>query len=332
MFNMITGLNIQINEERAEELGDIIARLKYKPISFDSPEFFPEEEYYLNYVFFTVAIDHRTHPLPKRFEGIVDGKFYHGSDLLFALARKAQKDEPDLFTAEKMIKITEKDISRIFSVGDVTIKNPAERAHLLRDCARKLIDHYEGDFRSLLELSEGYLIRENEMGILQQLRIFQAYRDPLMKKSYLLIKILRRQGYFKALDMENLSFPVDNISMEVALRSKLIDAGRLAEKIQKGEQLGEMEVESLRNATRQAFEVVSRKSKIPPDILDDLIWTYGREINEIGKIEEIEKIRTPLDNNIENKRALQDFLVFIGGFEGVEPPIKKLKLPETWYF
>ncbi len=329
----VSGINIEINEDRVKRLGKIIQKLGYRPISFSLPDLFPEDDefIYTNYVFFLVAIDHRTHPEPKRFEESIGGKFYHGSDLMYFLARRAQENEPDLFTAKKMIKITEKDVARIFSVGDVTIKDPAERALLLRDCAQKLIDHYKGDFRNLLKSSEGYLLKTDEMGVLQQLRKFQAYRDPLMKKSFLLVKILRRQGYFEPVDIENLSFPVDNILMEVALRSGLVKAYALEGKIAREERLDEKEVESLRNATREAFEMVSRESKIPPDVLDDLIWSFGREVNKVEKEDELKDIRTPLDDNIKNKRTLKDFLVFIGGFD-VGFVLKKLKLPETWYF
>lgn len=321
-----------INEKKAMTLGKIVARLDYHPISFNSPELFPEEEHYLDYVFFLIAIDHRTHPLPERFEGTVNKKFYHGSDLLFALARKAQKGEPDFFTAKKMIKVTREDIARIFSVGNVTIKNPAERAMLLRDCAQKLIDHHNASFKNLLVSSRGYLIKRDERGVLQQLRKFWAYKDPLMKKSYLLVKILRRQGYFEPIDIQNLSFPVDSILMEVALRSGLLEMPmELENKVLRGLQLSADEAELLRKATRKAFELVSKKTEIPPDILDDLIWTFGREVNKVGCEDELKNIRTALDNNIRNKKALKDFLVFIGGFDRLGPPIK-LELPETWYF
>jgi|GEM_PF-612989 hypothetical protein len=333
--NRVNKVNIEINEDRVKRLGKIIQKLGYKAISFDSPDLFPEDDefIYSNYVFFLVAIDHRTHPEPKRFEAFVGGKFYHGSDLMYFLARRAQENEPDLFTAKKMIKITEKDVARIFSVGDVTIKDPAERALLLRDCAKRLIDSYEGDLRNLLKSSEGYLLRSDKIGVLQQLRKFQAYKDPLTKKSYLLVKILRRQGYFEPADIENLSFPVDNILMEVALRTGLVEAYALQGKIARKEQLNEKEVEYLRNATREVFEMVSRASNIPPDVLDDLIWTFGREVNKIVNEGDLKNIRTPLDGNIEHKRALEDFLVFIGGFDGCGfLSLRKLKLPKTWYF
>ncbi|MBO8180757.1 MAG: hypothetical protein H0Z19_09845 [Archaeoglobus sp.] len=72
-----------IDEDRVRELAKILKRMNYKPITFDNPELFPEPDNFIypNYVFFMVAIDHKT-----GFD--VDFK-YHGSDLLFYLARKS---------------------------------------------------------------------------------------------------------------------------------------------------------------------------------------------------------------------------------------------------
>ena len=91
----------EINKDGVEKLGKIISELDYSPVSFDSPEFFPsgDDFVYINYVFFMVAIDHRTHGNQK-FEAFVDGCFYHGSDLMYRLARKTQEKIPD-FSQQK---------------------------------------------------------------------------------------------------------------------------------------------------------------------------------------------------------------------------------------
>ncbi len=326
----IAKIRAEINESKARQLGRIVKKLRYKPISFNSPDLFPEgdEFIYTNYMFFLVAIDHRTHPENKRFEAEIGGKFYHGSDLMYFLARKIQKERPDFFTAENLVRITAKDLTKVFSIGNVTIRGVAERAMLLRDCAKKLIDYHKGDFRNLLRSSEGYLLRMDKKGVLQQLRTFKAYEDPLMKKSFLLIKILKRQKYFEPADVENLSLPVDNVLLEVGLRSGVVNVANVKD-FEGVIKLSKEDVEILRNLTKEAFEIVSRESKVPPDILDDLIWTFGREVYRIerDKIDKIENIVTPLNANIENKKALKDFLTFISYNVSI-----KFKFPNTWYF
>ena len=315
---------VRLNEDKITQLSKIVKALKYKPISFNTPDLFPENDefIYTNYVFFLVAIDHKTHS-KKRFEAFVDGKFYHGSDLLYFLARRLQKSRKNFFTAENLVKITAKDVTDIFSINDVTVRNPEQRAMLLKDCARKLIERYEGDFRNLLKLSKGYLISKDGNGLLQQLKMFKAYEDPLMKKSLLLVKILRRQKYFDPVDVENLNFPVDNVLIEIALRSGIVE---VREELNR--KLDEKDAYILRKATNNAFKLVSKKSKIPPDILDDLLWAYGREVRKAKKIDEI---KTTLDDNIENKEALMEFLVFISGFDS-KRSFNMPNFPETWYF
>ncbi len=326
----------EVSYSLAEELGIIASRLGYKPVSFHFPQLFPPDEdsfIYTNYVFFMVAIDHKTHST-KRFEATIDGEFYHGSDLMFYLARKAQEKDPHLFTAGKLIDISEEDISSIFSYTDKVVSNPFQRAMLLQDTAENLLEYYDGDIRNLFELADGYLFREDGKGILQLLEGFKAYEDPLQKKSFLLVKILRRQNLLTVKDIQNLTFPVDNILMTIALQSGLLKVNnkRLADKLFEGELLSDSEVMQLRKATQEAFELVSRASGLGPDVLDDLLWTYGREVdsNEV----DLEDISTVLDNNIENKLALKDFLSFIAGRDRPDSNynFKRPQVPDTWYF
>lgn len=328
----------EISHSRAEELGIIISRLGYDPVSFHFPQLFPPQEdrfIYTNYVFFMVAIDHRTHGM-KRFEATIDGKLYHGSDLMFYLSRTAQEKDPYLFTPRRLKGISEEDVASVFTIGDRVVSNPSHRAMLLQDAAKKLLEYYNGDARDLFEVAEGYLLREGKKGILQLLESFKAYEDPLQKKSFLLVKILRRQNLLNVKDIQNLRFPVDNVLMTIALQSGLLKVNEkaLENKLLGGELLNDNEVVQLRKATQQAFEVVSRVSGSGPDVLDDLLWTYGREVDSCEGEVDLKAIHTVLDDNINNKTALKDFLNFIAGMDRAQPSykFKSPQVPYTWYF
>lgn len=327
----------EVSHSRAEELGNIVSRLGYEPVSFHFPQLFPplDDFIYTNYVFFMVAIDHRTHGT-KRFKATIDGQSYHGSDLMFYLARMAQKKEAYLFTAHKLVDISEEDVASIFTIGGRVVRNPSQRAMLLQDGAKKILKYYDGDVRNLFKMSDGYLNREDGKGILQLLKSFEAYKDPLQKKSFLLVKILRRQNLLTIRDIQNLTFPVDNVLMTIALQSGLLKVNdeTLEKKLLDGELLSDDEAVQLRKATQQAFELVSRTSGLSPDILDDLLWTYGREIDSDKGEVDLETITTVLDDNIENKTALKDFLSFISGKDRTESDhkLKKPQVPNTWYF
>ncbi|MFW5936024.1 MAG: hypothetical protein ACOCSC_01915, partial [Candidatus Hadarchaeota archaeon] len=169
-------------------------------------------------------------------------------------------------------------------------------------------------------------------GLLQLLKDFKAYEDPLQKKSFLLVKLLRRQNLLTIKDIQNLKFPVDNVLMTIALQSGLLKVNEkiLEKKLLDGELLSDSEVVQLRKATQQAFEVVSRASGMGPDILDDLLWTYGREVDTDV---DVETISTVLDDNIENKNAFKDFLSFISGTDRIGSTMfKKPQVADTWYF
>ncbi len=276
-----------IDEGRVRKLAEILKKLNYTPVTFDNPELFPEPDdfIYPNYVFFMVAIDHKT--------GFnVDFK-YHGSDLLFYLARKKQLEERELFTAKNLVNIDVESVRRIFTFRGKTVAKPDERTFLLKDCAEKLLRYYDGDFMNLLRRSD-FLVED----ILRRLKISKAYEDPLMKKSLLLLKILKRQGFVEG----KLKFPVDSVLVRFAISSGiLIPHKKIMEKINAGVMLSDEETNLLREQTQKSLMLVSEKAGIEADIIDDLLWAFGRE-----SIPE----SSPLSERVD-KKALKEFVEFM---------------------
>ena len=291
-----------INVERIKELAKIIREMKYEPIKFDNPELFPEPDHFIypNYVFFMVSIDHRT-----GFD--VEWK-YRGSDLLFYLARRKQMEVRDFFTAKKLIGIDANQIREIFNFRGLVIRDPEERAFLLRDCAEKLLKIYDGDVMNLLKSGKFH----SDI-ICEKMKIFKAYSDPLRKKSYLFLKILKRRNFGI---IGKIGFPVDNVLVKVALNSGIVEPDkRSLEKILKGEVLTDEEVFRLREEVKVALDLLSEETGIEADVIDDILWTYGRKRKE----------DTILDERVE-KSALKKFLNFIT-MRKFEP-----KFPYSWFF
>ncbi|MEM1593904.1 MAG: queuosine salvage family protein [Archaeoglobaceae archaeon] len=292
-----------INEKRLQELANILKELKYSPISFDNPELFPEVDEYIypNYVFFMVAIDHKT--------GFEVNWKYRGSDLLFYLARRKQKEVNDFFTAKNLVGIKVSDVESIFSFQGKPVANAEERAFLLRDCAEKLLRYHDGDFMNLLRTAEFSAEK-----IIEELKKFRAYEDPLKKKSYLLLKILKRQGFVRG----KLEFPVDSVLVEVALSAEIVyPSEKMLRKIKRGEVLSEEESYELRKEVLMALNALSKASGIEADVLDDILWVYGREIHRKGK--------TALDERVD-KVALEKLLEFI------RRNPTKVVFPRSWFF
>ena len=66
-------------------------------------------------------------------------------------------------------------------------------------------------------------------GLLGSLARYEAYGDPLAKKSFLFAKICARRGWLEVRDPESWEVCADNVLMRLALRSGLVHPGSLAE-------------------------------------------------------------------------------------------------------
>ncbi len=255
--------------------------------SFTNPEYYPPtsagREDILRYFFFIVAIDHRTSRFTD-FEGCVDGRFYHGADLLYRLAMKKFEEDPEFYDPRRMEGITVDDVRKWLRVEScdgkvtVTIWDPDIRAYLLRDAARKLLKLYGGRVEELLRVSKGYLKSSTGYGLIDRLRYFTAYSDPVEKKAYLLVKFISRRGLLEVRDEENLEVPVDNHLTRIALRLKLVKVPEdLLEDIMKGRKFTYQEDVILRLAVRYSYRYLARSAMIDPTLLDDFLWEFGRK-------------------------------------------------------
>ena len=110
-----------------------------------------------------------------------------------------------------------------FRIARETVADPGRRAVLWRDLARGLLRDYSGAAAALLELAGGRL--GGAGGLLDRLAVFEAYSDPLAKKSQLLAKICERRGWLRVADPEHWQVSADNVLMRLALRSGLVAHG-----------------------------------------------------------------------------------------------------------
>jgi hypothetical protein len=231
--------------ERVRELAE-----SYAPPDFaDAPD--------ADAALFLCAIDHRT---GYRRAYLVGGRGpYEGSALLWALGCAAAWRHPGLLTASSLREVDEKALGDIFRIGGETLAGTGERARLWRDLSVGLIERYGGSAGALLAAAEGSL--GGSGGLIARLEEFDAYADPLAKKSYLFAKIAARRGWFSVSDPDNWEVSADNVLMRLALRAGLVHPAP---------------VEELRAATRSAFRQVAEQAGLEPPLLDDLLWELGR--------------------------------------------------------
>jgi hypothetical protein len=248
----------------AEALDRAVARVRELAAAYEPPDFahVPDPDAAL----FLCAVDHRTCYRESHF---VDGRGpFDGSELLWEVGLRAARRRAGLLTAGSLAEIGPHDVAEIFRIDDETVSDPERRAELWRDLAAGLARDYSGAASELLAASGERL--SGEAGLLDRLGDFEAYSDPLAKKSFLFAKIAERRGWLRVSDPEAWEVCADNVLMRLALRSGLVEPGGLDE---------------VRAATRKAFKRVAVEADVSPPVLDDLLWELGRDEPDLLGVE-----------------------------------------------
>jgi len=207
---------------------------------------------------FLCAVDHGT---GYRDAHRVGGRGpFEGSALLWELACAAERERPGTLTAAALADVDAARVAGLFRAGEETARDPEGRARLWRDLAGGLLRDHGGEASELIASSGGRL--GGDGGLVALLAPYEAYADPLAKKSFLFAKIAERRGWLRVADPASWQVCADNVLMRLALRSGLVEPGG---------------VEEVRAATRDAFARVAAESGVAPPVLDDLLWERGRE-------------------------------------------------------
>ena len=207
---------------------------------------------------FLTAIDHRT---GYRRGHLVAGEGPHeGSALLWALGLRTEALSPGTLAAASLSAVTVEEVRQLFDLKGDGIAGPEIRARLWRDLASGLAGQYGGRAGELLAAAEGRL--SGEGGLLERLGEFEAFSDPLQKKSFLVCKIWERRGWLEVRDPGSWQVCADNVLMRLALRAGLVAPGQS---------------EQVRAASREAWKRVSELAGVSPPLLDDLLWERGRD-------------------------------------------------------
>jgi hypothetical protein len=276
-----------INTEQAVKVAEKLAPIvkRYTPDPFDDPRYYPPRsadiEDVTRFFLVLVAMDHRLSRPGRPYEAIIDGKLYHGADLLYRLGKIVFDENSGFFDPRSLAKIREEDILRWLCIGKVCPPDPGVRAALLRDLGRKLLLLYDGSAYKLVEESRGLLHSwdPGSPGFVERLRVFEAYGDPVEKKPMLLAKFLERRGILTIRDKWNQRVPVDNHVTRIALRLGIVELEEpLRSKLVNGEEFTPWEDIALRVAVREVWHIVATRTGVEDFVLDDILWTMGRKV------------------------------------------------------
>ena len=273
---------MRIDLRIAKKLAENVSSAKPMLNAFDE-RFFPgkdeEKEVVTSYFLFMTAIDHRTR-IGSTYQKEIKGELFFGSDLLFRLAKLKYDVDPNFYIPKNMADISLNDFKEVFMPERVTLENPEVRVALLRDLGSKLMILHDGKSLNLLDKAKGKIKgNPKDPGLLELLKTFIAYSDPVEKKSFLLMKFLKKRGIFTPKDLENEQVPVDNHLLRIAIRTGLLRLEKSWFPLLRNERDSTLEEDIvLRMMARTAFKIVAKEAKISPFLLDDFLWSHGRFI------------------------------------------------------
>jgi hypothetical protein len=256
-----------IDVDKAEAVANVLRAVGVKRDSYLDPRFYPPPddplEDQIGYFVAMTAIDHRT-SLWEPFEGVAEGEFFHGADLLYRLGRLAYSR--GFFKAEKLAQLRPDEADVLLSINGKRVWDFHTRVLLLRDVGKKV--QRIGGFANIP--------RDSLKKLKEVVKQMRAYEDPVEKKVLLLAKFLdgRRLADFK--DIEEADVPVDNHVSRIAYRLGIVDLNY--DFLESGVETTREEDIRLRELVKTAWRIVAKFADLHPFALDDYLWNFGRRI------------------------------------------------------
>lgn len=234
--------------------------------------FTPAEE--ANFWFFLVAICHQTSPIDgKAVSGHVDGSHRRGWDFLVHAFLNHAIADPELLTVLRWKRFNTEDIISLFGSD---LSDPETRASLIRDLAKVLA---ELNLKSVINLriAPG---TDRVLGItelLRKLASFEAYCDPVQKKSVFFLALMSNASLWVFEDEYELPAPVDYHEIRGHLRIGTVKIqADVYQRILNGGELSSEEDVLLRQAVREAISLIARDLGRTPNALHYFFWNLFR--------------------------------------------------------
>jgi hypothetical protein len=234
-----------------------------------------------NFYLLLVAISHQTSPQGKPpLEGFVDGRHSRGWDYLFGKFEGVARSNRAVLAPDYWASLTPEALETIFRderFGSRLTELPARTA-LINDLGRVMNEHSWKTAGEIYATAGGHIAtgQPNLVGLLSQ---FHAYRDPVRKKTYFYLALMRNAGVWKYQDSDQLGAPVDYHEVRGHLRIGTVqirDASLYNKILHRMEVTAEEDV-SIRQAVHEALMFLSLQSGLQnPSQLHYLFWNVFR--------------------------------------------------------
>ncbi|MBL9123816.1 MAG: hypothetical protein JNG90_09305, partial [Planctomycetaceae bacterium] len=164
-----------------------------------------------DFYLFLVAICHQTSPqgLPPVL-GTVNGQLRRGWDYLLNRFEQLARQDRSLLSLAWWEKLSGAQLEEWFADPEYgrRLVAPERRAELVRDLAAVMNRRGWRHAQDVYDASGGWIAAQTP-NLLGMLSGFAAYRDPVQKKSFYLLSLLKNNGIWSYRDPESLGAPVD---------------------------------------------------------------------------------------------------------------------------
>ena len=231
--------------------------------------------------FAMVGINQQTTPVVGlALRGSVNGVKLRGWDYLLQKAIFASNQNYGMFSVDWFLNVTPDSLRALYHDQEegATLNQAEARAMLLNDLGAFLKrKKWESIHEAYLE-SGGYLVRSDGKGIIQVIAGAKAYQDPVQKKAYYFLAIMKNEELWRYKDILNLGPPVNYHEQRLHLRLgtiKIIDA-EFERKIRNRENITDQEDIEIRFAVRRVIEFISQLLEATPSSEHYQLWNHAR--------------------------------------------------------
>lgn len=268
---------ISVNKEQAKKIGKIVKTLEFRPSFYERDFIQIDSPLKMAMHFYAVGICHQTYVLSNPKLNLYGWDFmeYGFLDIL--------KNAPSLLVSKEIVKLSRQQfIEKIkpFFAEDhnpekCTLDTLDERADLWMDMAIGLNKHFDGKIEKLFTQSD-WQETKNAESLYNPLRLFEAYSDPLQKKSGVFLKLIADAGLVNLGKLKNMIPIMDYHMQRVLLRTGCVEVNDPKLKSDLQNRLPIANDEPLRKACIDAMKIITEYSGHHIFEMNDVFYTLGR--------------------------------------------------------
>lgn len=264
-----------VNTDRCVDVANIIKRMALPQPKEEVPPlpFSPGQE--ANFWFFLVAICHQTSPINRPpLAGVVDGIQRRGWDYLLHAFRVAATNDSVLLTPDRWVTFEEADCTNLFGSN---LTEPERRAALIRDLGFVLNNRSWPTIFQAETHCHHRIADSHGEGLLSLLTEFEAFTDPVQKKSVFFLALMANAGLWTYADPEMLPAPVDyhEVRGHMRIGTVILEPALLAQIKTVGRVTVDEDV-AIRAAVRDAIAKIASDVGDSPNTLHYFFWNLFR--------------------------------------------------------